>query len=98
MFDVVLYTRRGCSLCDKAKESIAESGVPVRLTEVDIDSDSELHARYTNDIPVILVDGVEAFRHRVSAQAFMDYVSGRGQQELAKQSCTPCRGGVPALK
>jgi 4a-hydroxytetrahydrobiopterin dehydratase len=97
MIDVVLYTRRQCSLCEEAKEAISRSGVAVRLEEVDIDSNRELHDKYTDDVPVILVNGVEAFRHRVDARAFADYVSGRGKTDLAGQSCTPCRGGVPAL-
>ena len=97
---VILYTRPGCTLCDKAKAAIAASGVPVELTEVDIDQDEELRKRYTDDIPVVLVNGREAFRHFVHPQAFASYVRG-GQSSppaLAKETCVPCRGGVPALE
>ena len=93
---VTLYTRRDCSLCEKAKRAIRESGVAVRLEEVDIDRDAELHARYTNDVPVILVDGVEAFRHRVDGNAFAAYIRGMATS-LANEKCVPCRGGVPPL-
>jgi 4a-hydroxytetrahydrobiopterin dehydratase len=97
--DVVLYTRRDCSLCEKAKLAIQQSGIAVRMSEVDIDSDPELRRRYTNDVPVIVIDGAEAFRHRVDAVAFAEYVKGTQKASpLAAQTCVPCRGGVPPLK
>ena len=97
--NVTLYTRAGCTLCDKAKAAILAAGIAVRIDEVDIDADPELRRRYTNDIPVILVEGREAFRHRVSPEEFARYVKGRTEmQTLANEKCVPCRGGVPALK
>jgi 4a-hydroxytetrahydrobiopterin dehydratase len=101
MVDVTFYTRRQCPLCDKAKAAIRSSGVDVRLQEVDIDDDPELRRRYTDDIPVIVIDGVEAFRHRLSPEQFRDYVAGMttaGAASLAGEKCVPCRGGVPPLK
>lgn len=74
--DVVLYTRRDCSLCEKAKIAIRESGVAVGLTEVDIDGDSLLHDLYNEHVPVIFVNGREAFRHFVHAEELAAYVEG----------------------
>ncbi|HEY0159951.1 MAG TPA: 4a-hydroxytetrahydrobiopterin dehydratase [Thermoanaerobaculia bacterium] len=74
MTEVTLYTRTNCPLCDKAKEAIRASGAEVRIREVDIDADPELRERYTNDVPVIHVDGSEAFRHRVDPKLFASYV------------------------
>jgi 4a-hydroxytetrahydrobiopterin dehydratase len=98
--EVTLYSRADCSLCDKARAAIRDSGVPASIVEVDIDADPALRRQYTNDVPVIFVDGVEAFRHRLTPQAFADYVSGRSAAAttLAAESCVPCRGGVPPLK
>lgn len=96
MLSVTLYTRANCSLCEKAKAAIQASGVPIQLTEVDIDRDEALRARYTDDVPVVHVDGKEAFRHSVDPDAFAAYVSKR--VGLAKEKCVPCRGGVPALQ
>ena len=70
MVEVTLYTRSGCTLCDKAKAAIRDSGVPVRINEIDIDRDPILQERYTNDVPVIHIDGREAFRHRVDPEVF----------------------------
>jgi glutaredoxin len=78
MVEVTLYTRRPCFLCDKAKASIRAAAslhrLPIELLEVDVDRDASLRERFTNDVPVIYVNGVEAFRHRVSPQEFADYV------------------------
>jgi pterin-4a-carbinolamine dehydratase len=71
---VTLYTRENCPLCEKAKAAMKDSGATFDLTEIDIDGDPELHARYTNDIPVIHIDASEAFRHRVDPQLFAKYL------------------------
>jgi 4a-hydroxytetrahydrobiopterin dehydratase len=97
--NVTLYTRRDCPLCDHAKEAIRSLGVAVQLEEIDVDQDPELQARFTNDVPVIYVNGVEAFRHRVDRDAFAAYIGGvrLERSALANEKCVPCRGGVPAL-
>jgi len=74
--EVTLYTRRDCSLCEKAKMAIRESGVVVRLTEVDVDDDALLHDLYTDHVPVIFVNGQEAFRHFVYPEEFAARVAG----------------------
>ena len=72
--DVVLYTRKNCSLCDRAKEMLHKAGATPR--EVDIDDDPALRAKFTNDVPVVYVDGVEAFRHRVTTDGIRALQSG----------------------
>jgi 4a-hydroxytetrahydrobiopterin dehydratase len=101
--EVTLYTREGCHLCDSAKAAIraAESlyRLNIELREVDVDDDDDLHARFTNDVPVIYVAGNEAFRHRVDPRELAAVVRGgaRPPSALANEKCVPCRGGVPAL-
>lgn len=98
MVNVTLYTRPGCHHCEKARAAIQASGVPVQLTELDIDQDPALQALYTNDVPVIHVGGQEAFRHSVDPAEFAAYVAeGAPRRALASETCVPCRGGVPAL-
>jgi glutaredoxin len=75
--DVTLYTRRNCSLCEKAKAAILASGIPLRLTEIDIDLDADLRELYDHHVPVIFVDGREAFRHFVHPEEFAEYVRNR---------------------
>lgn len=65
---VVLYTRPGCTLCDKAKTIIMKvsRNHPIDLQEVDISSDPNLVQAYGESIPVVCIDGVEVFRGKVS--------------------------------
>ena len=99
MIDVTIYTRQNCSLCEKAKAAIADSGIDCRVSEVDIDDDPELRRRYKNDVPVIMIGGAEAFRHRLTAEQFREYVENRRTAStLAGEKCVPCRGGVPPLR
>lgn len=61
---VTLIGKPGCHLCDDAREAIRTvidglpAGAPeVRVEELSILEDAELHERYVEDIPVVLVDG-----------------------------------------
>ena len=69
---VCLYTKPGCHLCDEARREIDAAGCAGRFTyeEVDILSDDELTRRYGWDIPVVLIDGTHAFKHRLTAADF----------------------------
>ncbi|HYV84006.1 MAG TPA: glutaredoxin family protein [Pyrinomonadaceae bacterium] len=69
---VTIYSRPGCHLCDEAKAAILRAGCNDQFTleEVNIESDDELLRKYKYDIPVIAIDGVESFIHRVSPEEF----------------------------
>jgi glutaredoxin len=60
MAEVTVYTRPGCHLCEEAIAAIEEirsQGVRFELRKIDIEGDDELHARYLERIPVVLVGG-----------------------------------------
>jgi len=78
MTKVVIYSKPECHLCDEAKAAIQAAGCEGQYTleEVNIESDPELRRRYRYDIPVITLDGVEAFRHRVSPEQFREALRG----------------------
>ena len=63
MTTVVLYGRPGCCLCDDARSVLerVRSRRPFELSEVDIEGDDALLAAYLERIPVVTIDGVEAF-------------------------------------
>ena len=101
--EVTFYTRRDCSLCDSAEAAVRAAMVlhqlPLSITLVDIDDDPALRSKFNDDVPVIYVDGVEAFKHRVTADALAAWIQKREpQQSLAAEHCVPCRGGVPPMK
>lgn len=62
--EVILYTRRGCCLCDDAEAVLAQHGLHPQL--VDIDANSELREQFTNCVPVVQIDGKIRFRGRVN--------------------------------
>ena len=69
---IAIYTRPGGHLCDEAKQVILSSGCDkdYTLDEINIESDPALLEQYGRDIPVITINGVEAFRHRLTAESF----------------------------
>ena len=75
--NVVIYSRPGCHLCDEAKQIIEAAGCAddYTLAEINIESDPDLLRRYTNDIPVITINGVEMFRHRLTVEQFRSAIA-----------------------
>ena len=69
---VVIYSRPGCHLCDEAKAAILSAGCndQFALEEINIESDEELLRKYKYDIPVVAINGVESFIHRVDPKEF----------------------------
>ena len=56
---VTLYTRAGCHLCEEARVVIEQvcADLGEEYAEVDIDTDPDLVARFTDEVPVTFVDG-----------------------------------------
>jgi hypothetical protein len=56
---VTLVIRAGCHLCEPARDVVARvaADLDVGWEEVDVDSDPELLARWSHEVPVTLVDG-----------------------------------------
>jgi glutaredoxin len=68
MRTVILYSRPGCCLCDDARAILERVRLrrPFDLRERDIDADDGLLRAYLERIPVVTIDGVEAFELFVS--------------------------------
>jgi glutaredoxin len=60
---VVLYGREDCCLCEEAREILerVRQRRGFELRERDIDEDEALALAYLERIPVVTIDGVEAF-------------------------------------
>lgn len=78
MVSVVLYSRPGCGLCDEARAVILaeRERTPFAFDEVDISGDDALELEYGIRIPVVVLDGTEAFEIRVEPRAFAAAVRG----------------------
>ena len=73
---VVVYHAAGCHLCERARTTLAETGVA--FEEVDIGGDDELEARYREWLPVVEINGERAFVYYVDPRAL--------RRKLAAQS------------
>jgi glutaredoxin len=68
---VRLYSARDCHLCEAARRVLerVRSDAPFELEEIDITADPELERRYREKIPVVAVEGEEAFTYWVPPDA-----------------------------
>ena len=65
-----IYSRPGCHLCDEAKAVIEpfSARYPLHIVVTNVDSKQDLRDAYGTEIPVVMINGIEAFRHRVDAR------------------------------
>jgi glutaredoxin len=79
MARVTLYTRKRCCLCDDAKAVLhaARAKAQFDYEEVDIDLDPELVRRYNDEVPVIAINGVKAFKYRLDMKEFLKKLAAR---------------------
>jgi glutaredoxin len=70
---VVVYSRKGCHLCELVKESLTKLSRRGGFIwhEVDVDSDSELRRQFNDEVPVVFIDGRKAFKYRMDEQEFL---------------------------
>ena len=79
MVRVQMFSRPGCGLCDEAREVILaeRERTPFAFDEVDVSGDDALELEYGIRIPVVLVNGMEAFEILVDPSAFAAAVRSR---------------------
>ena len=76
---VTLYTRAGCCLCDDAKRVLEEARRRAQFDyeERDIDTDPELRRLYNDEVPVIAINRVKAFKYRIDMKEFLKKLAAR---------------------
>ena len=69
MHRITLYTKPGCHLCEAVEQTIAAVARkrPLELVARNILDDPGDLEKYRYEIPVVLVDGVEVARYRLTA-------------------------------
>ncbi len=79
MHDVVVYSRKGCHLCEVVKERLTrlQPRATFRWREVDIDADPELRQRFDVEVPVVFIDGRKAFKCHMEERQFLRALAGR---------------------
>lgn len=73
---ILLYTRRGCHLCEQAEDLLATLGVQALL--VDVDRDAEALARYGLRVPVLEIDRVAVLEGRFEERPLAALLADRG--------------------
>ena len=73
MKTVTFYTKLGCHLCEAVEATLATVARSRKFALVrrDIAEDATEYEKYKHDIPVVLVDGVEIARHRMTAEELL---------------------------
>ncbi|WP_432573554.1 glutaredoxin family protein [Kineococcus sp. SYSU DK005] len=76
---IVLVSRAGCHLCDEGREVVRRVAGDAGETwvEVDVDADPESARRWSDRVPVVLVDGTERDFGRLDAGRLADALAGR---------------------
>jgi glutaredoxin len=79
MHDVVVYSRKDCHLCEVVKKTLmqVQCKADFQWREVDIDADPELRRKFTDEVPVVFIDGRKAFKHHMEISDFLRVLKGR---------------------
>ena len=74
-----LVTRHGCHLCDEMAALLDEvlPSCGLTYTSRDVDAEPELHARYTDVVPVLLRDGRPVAKLRLDRRTLLRLIQGR---------------------
>jgi len=82
---LLLYSRRGCCLCEGLEEKLRALPLPLALEVVDVDGDPALQARYGLEVPVLALNGplglhpLPRVSPRLTGQQLLDWL----QQQIA---------------
>ena len=70
---VVVYSRKGCHLCEVVKESLDKLSRRGGFTwsEIDVDASPDLRRQYNDEVPVVFIDGRKAFKYHMDEREFM---------------------------
>jgi len=71
--NVIVYSRKGCHLCEVVKESLSKLSRRggFILQEIDVDTDNDLRRQFNDEVPVVFIDGRKAFKYRMDEKEFL---------------------------
>jgi glutaredoxin len=76
--EVIVYSRKGCHLCEVVKGSLTklERRGTFRWQEIDVDTDDDLRRQFTDEVPVVFINGRKAFKYHMDEQEFLRKLAG----------------------
>lgn len=74
---VIVYSRKGCHLCEIVKESLSKLERRGGFTwrDIDVDGDDQLRRQFTDEVPVVFIDGRKAFKYHMDESEFLRKLS-----------------------
>jgi glutaredoxin len=77
--DVIVYSRKGCHLCEIVKESLTKLSrhAAFQWRDVDVDSSAELRRKFSDEVPVVFINGRKAFKYRMDEREFLRKLEAR---------------------
>ena len=60
----LLYTRRGCHLCETAEDMLVAQARAGTVEIIDVDGESDLQSRYGSRVPVLVANGTVVMEGR----------------------------------
>jgi hypothetical protein len=85
---ITLVGRAGCHLCDDAREVVRRvaDDTGAGWTELSVDDDPDLLARYSEQVPVVLVDGAQHDFWRVDEQRLRRALAGGARRRWGRSA------------
>ncbi len=83
MATVKLYGKKDCHLCDIAKEILyrLREEFLFELQEIDIELNEDLFAEFKEKIPVVFIDGKQAFMYKINERRLRRILSSASDSE-----------------
>jgi len=74
-----IYSKENCQLCDELKEIVKKVNkkIDFEIKEIDITKDVDIFEKYKYDIPVVHLNGIIAFKHRITEDELIKKLSSR---------------------
>ena len=83
MTTITIYSRQGCHLCNDAEKTLASmrEELNFEIEVIDIDKDAELIKLYSDQVPVIHIDGIHHDFYKVDPLRFKSSLETHRQRQ-----------------
>jgi glutaredoxin len=83
MTTITIYSRQGCHLCDDAQKTLESLREELNfvIDVIDIDQDAELIKLYSDQVPVIHIDGIHHDFYKVDPLRFRSSLEKHRQHQ-----------------
>ena len=83
MTTITIYSRQGCHLCDDAQKTLESMREELNfaIEVIDIDQDAELIKLYSDQVPVIHIDGTHHDFYKVDPTRFRSSLEKHRQRQ-----------------